>query len=463
MANKIQVKRSATPLKVPTTSDLDLGEIAINTFDGKMYIKQDVLGVQTIIQVGGGAGSGDVVGPSSATDNAIARYDGTTGKIIQNSAVTINDTADVGGVRSTVYSGSVPATPTAGTMWFDSATNGLNFQQNNITQQIGEEIFVYGKASSAITNGQLVMKTGVVGASGVITFAPTTAGITNDDAIIGIATEDIALNGFGRVTSFGVVHGINTSAFTDGDTLWYNPAAGSGSMTATKPTAPNVKCQVGIVINAGSGGSGSIQVEIIHGTQLGGTDSNVNLSAPSNGQILTYDTSNSYWKNTTLTAGTAISVSTATGGVLTITNTAPDQVVTLTGAGTTTVTGTYPSFTITSNDQYTGTVTSVGGTGTVAGISLSGTVTSSGNLTLGGTFSLPSGQVPGKMIYDTFTATASQTTFTPSATYTSGKIEVYCNGVKMRNGTDVTVTSGTSVVFTTGLAIGSLVDLVYPT
>lgn len=104
-----------------------------------------------------------------------------------------------------------------------------------------------------------------------------------------------------------------------------------------------------------------------------------------------------------------------------------------------------------------GTVTSVGGTGTVAGLSLSGTVTSSGNLSLGGTLNTTN-----NTIYDTFTATASQTTFTTSVTYTSGKIEVFVNGVKMRNGTDVTVTSGTSVVFATGLASGSLVDLVYP-
>ena len=37
------------------------------------------------------SGSGDVVGPSSATDNAIARYDQTTGKLIQNSGITIAD------------------------------------------------------------------------------------------------------------------------------------------------------------------------------------------------------------------------------------------------------------------------------------------------------------------------------------------------------------------------------------
>ncbi len=43
----------------------------------------------TVLSASGG--SGDVVGPASATDNAIARFDLTTGKLIQNSAVTISD------------------------------------------------------------------------------------------------------------------------------------------------------------------------------------------------------------------------------------------------------------------------------------------------------------------------------------------------------------------------------------
>lgn len=42
-----------------------------------------------------GGGTGDVVGPASATDNAIVRFDGTTGKLIQNSAVTISDTGEL--------------------------------------------------------------------------------------------------------------------------------------------------------------------------------------------------------------------------------------------------------------------------------------------------------------------------------------------------------------------------------
>lgn len=43
------------------------------------------------------AGTGDVVGPGSATDNAVTRFDGTTGKLIQNSSVTISDAAIMAG------------------------------------------------------------------------------------------------------------------------------------------------------------------------------------------------------------------------------------------------------------------------------------------------------------------------------------------------------------------------------
>jgi hypothetical protein len=69
-------------------------------------------------------------------------------------------------------------------------------------------------------------------------------------------------------------------------------------------------------------------------------------------------------------------------GTLTITNTAPDQVVALTGAGTAVITGTYPSFTITSNDEFDGTVTSVNLTAGT-GISVSGgPITGSGSISV---------------------------------------------------------------------------------
>ena len=76
-------------------------------------------------------GSGDVVGPASATDNAIVRYDGTTGKLVQNSGATISDTGTVnipagqtyningvpvggGGVGSILTAGRILTTATVG-------------------------------------------------------------------------------------------------------------------------------------------------------------------------------------------------------------------------------------------------------------------------------------------------------------------------------------------------------------
>jgi hypothetical protein len=325
---------------------------------------------------------GDVVGPASATDNAVARFDTTTGKLIQNSVTLIDDTGNASGILSQQFSNGSAVTLAAGKMWYDGSTGAWNAGMGggNITQQIGEELFVYGKASAAITDSplQIVYHTGTVGASGVITFAPTIAGITDENAIIGVATENIALNGFGRVTSFGVVRGITTNGtafgetWADDDVIWYNPV--TGNPTNVKPSAPNIKFQIGLVIKAGSGGSGSFQVALVQGTALGGTDSNVQLSSPTAAQLLTYSTTSGYWKNTSLAAGTGISVGNAASGVVTVTNSAPDQTVALASGTGISVTGTYPSFTVTNTAPSSGgTVTSVSGT--------TGRITSTGGTT----------------------------------------------------------------------------------
>ncbi len=60
----------------------------------------------------------------------------------------------------------------------------------------------------------------------------------------------------------------------------------------------------------------------------------------------------------------------------------------------------------------------------------------------------------------TFTATASQTTFTITGGYDAGYADVYLNGAKLVNGTDVTVSSGTDVVLATGAVAGDIVDVV---
>jgi len=50
MSTLIKLKRSAVAGRIPTTSNLELGELAINTADGKIYIKQDVGGVESIVE-----------------------------------------------------------------------------------------------------------------------------------------------------------------------------------------------------------------------------------------------------------------------------------------------------------------------------------------------------------------------------------------------------------------------------
>ena len=151
-------------------------------------------------------------------------------------------------------------TLTAGQLgWDGNNTLGLGMTNGNIVQQIGLQMYVYGKASAAITKGQLIKKRGVNGTSGVITFGPTTANMTNGTDIIGIAAESIALNGFGYVISSGGLRGFNTTGsssgetWADNDTLYYNPT-GSGLMTNVKPSAPNIKVEVATVTNASSGG-----------------------------------------------------------------------------------------------------------------------------------------------------------------------------------------------------------------
>ena len=65
--------------------------------------------VGDVVEIGGGGAGGDVAGPASATNNAIARFDTTTGKLIQNSLVTIDDAGVVGiGVARVTFGNGAP-------------------------------------------------------------------------------------------------------------------------------------------------------------------------------------------------------------------------------------------------------------------------------------------------------------------------------------------------------------------
>lgn len=235
----------------------------------------------------------------------------------------------------TTFDTSPQSVPTdVGTLAWDGGTTlGLQVTAN-VLMELGETEYVYVKASSAITKGQLCYHTGAVGSSGVITAAPTPLALTDPNQLVGVAAESIALNSFGLIQISGPLRGFNTTGssvgetWADGDPLYYNPAY-VGSMTKVKPVAPNQKSYIGEVINASSGGSGSMYIRIVPGSVLGGTDSNVQFGTLANNNLIQYDSTLQYWKNVT---ASSVSVGTATNLAGGAAGSVPYQ----TGAGATT-------------------------------------------------------------------------------------------------------------------------------
>lgn len=71
MTQTIKLKRSASQGATPSTSDLALGEVAINTYDGKMYIKKND-GSDAIVEIGGTSGGSGLTAWAAKTANHTA-------------------------------------------------------------------------------------------------------------------------------------------------------------------------------------------------------------------------------------------------------------------------------------------------------------------------------------------------------------------------------------------------------
>lgn len=87
------------------------GLTGVVTLSAGSNITLTPVGNDITISASGGSGSGDVTGPGSSTDNAISRFDGTTGKIIQNSGIVISDANVVTGAASLIMGSSSTLIP----------------------------------------------------------------------------------------------------------------------------------------------------------------------------------------------------------------------------------------------------------------------------------------------------------------------------------------------------------------
>jgi hypothetical protein len=228
-------------------------------------------------------------------------------------------------------------------------------------------------------------------------FVPTSRTITAGDGLTGGGSlaNNITLTANFSVVSpsaLGVASPGTAVTLSRGDHV--HPAVNLSDTTQTQGALP-----------LGRGGTGDA-LSPVAGAVVYSTGSKFALTNPGiAGQVLvSAGTDEPQWRtvegagtvtSVNLTAGTGISVSggpITVSGSINVVNTAPDQIVSLTGAGTTTISGTYPNFTITSNDSTVGTVTSVAASGGTTGLTFSGSpITSSGTLTLGGTLAVANG------------------------------------------------------------------------
>ena len=273
------------------------------------------------------SGAGDVTGPASSTDNAITRFDGTTGKVIQNSALTLSDAGALQNVNEINFD-ITPASVVggAGSLSWNSDDNTKTLQligNNNVELKLTQESYYRVKASSAITKGNVVMLTGTLGSSGGLLGAPAT-GLTAATGyyVLGIAKESAALNGWIYVQSFGEVKGIDTSGtpvsetWVDGDVLYYNPAV-TGGLTKNVPNAPNAKVQVAAVVHADNT-NGILFVRPTFEPRLNDL-SNVYAPSPSDNDLIVWDNTDARWESrapSSVTAGLATSLAGGATGSL---------------------------------------------------------------------------------------------------------------------------------------------------
>ena len=192
MAQNIILKRSAVPGRVPDTGSINLGEVAINTFDGKLYFKKSgsVQSVETIVTTNS-ITSGSIQVSDDITiqrDLYVVRDVITDGDIdasgsLSGSGLSINDTLNITH-NNFQLSGSAAIT---GSLTVLGAINATQFNINVISSSI---IFESGSSKFGNTSDDIHSFTGSVQVTGSVTatsFVGDGSGLTALSVDLGVA------------------------------------------------------------------------------------------------------------------------------------------------------------------------------------------------------------------------------------------------------------------------------------
>jgi len=192
---------------------------------------------------------------------------------------------------------SVPTT--LGTLSWDSFYRTLQLidGDGDTTLQIGQEqrALIHNNTGATLTDGQVVYVTGSTGELPSVALASNAIEATSS-VTFGVVTETILNGADGFVTTGGMVHGLNTLAYNEGDALYLGSTA--GTFTNVKPTAPANLVLIGYMIKK-SGGNGSIFVKIQNGYELEELH-DVSITSVANNEGIFWDSATSLWKNKTI-------------------------------------------------------------------------------------------------------------------------------------------------------------------
>ncbi len=199
----------------------------------------------------------------------------------------------------------------------DNETAQLQLDAHTIVQ-IGQEQVLRVKNSdgaNAIPIRTAVMFAGAAGDTVTVVPANSANIATNpSDYLVGITAEEIAADGFGFVTQFGVLPNVNTAAFTLGNLLYVDPA-NPGQFVTTRPSAPAWQTPVAAVTKVGSGSSGRILVRTIPGIPINRVEG-VEITSATQNDVLRVNANGIVVNSNLATAGIAnLSGATFTGNV----------------------------------------------------------------------------------------------------------------------------------------------------
>ena len=248
MSTKIIHKKTAVSGRLPTTSQLDLGEIGINTYDGTLHIKKDD-GTASIITIGQISTIDDIgdVDLTGIQNNYILKWDSANSKFVaavDATGTTINSLGDIGDVDLITNSPSDGQTiiwDSANSEWIPgtpstvAAINDLTDVDTQTTAPTNGQALVWDSANSEWVPGTVATSGSISWLGGNIEGAVFTYTIGSDTTTVSGADDNantLYFNGTAVTVYVNGVRLVNGDDYTasSGTTITFQETVFSGSV-----------------------------------------------------------------------------------------------------------------------------------------------------------------------------------------------------------------------------------------